>query len=48
MKAIIDPSANVYYFSFYIQGLYDVLEKRMSVFLQNILNLYVGRKAICF
>lgn len=28
MKAIIDPSANVYYFSFYIQGLYDVLGKK--------------------
>lgn len=28
MKAVIDPSANVYYFSFYLQGLYDVLGKK--------------------
>ena len=28
LRAVIDPSANVYYFSFYIQGLYDVLGKK--------------------
>lgn len=27
-KAVIDPSACIYYFSFYIQGLYDVLGKK--------------------
>lgn len=28
LREIIDPSANVYYFSFYLQGLYEVLGKK--------------------